>query len=250
MIVIPMVGKSSRFFKAGYEVPKYMLPLAERTLFYHAVSSFRRYFLTDRFVFVVRDEDGVQEFVEEQISLLGIVDYYVCAISGDTKGQAHTVFKGLERESLDQELYIFNIDSIRFDFVKMAGVDHVSGYLEVFEGDGDHWSFVLPCEKVENKVLKTTEKDRVSNLCSNGLYYFSTKGLFDWVFKNAWENKDLVRGEYYIAPLYNQLIDGGRHVAYRVVPASATLFCGTPVEYTMALESEALLKESLGEQSV
>ena len=40
MIVIPMAGLSSRFTKAGYTKPKYMLPLAGKSVFAHSIESF------------------------------------------------------------------------------------------------------------------------------------------------------------------------------------------------------------------
>lgn len=43
-IIIPMAGLSSRFTKAGYILPKYMLYAVDRSLFNVAVSSFEKYF--------------------------------------------------------------------------------------------------------------------------------------------------------------------------------------------------------------
>ena len=44
MIIIPMAGKSSRFFNAGYDIPKFMLPLSKSNVFREAVKSFKKYF--------------------------------------------------------------------------------------------------------------------------------------------------------------------------------------------------------------
>ena len=55
MIVIPMAGLSSRFTKAGYDKPKYMLEAFGRSLFWHAVSSFSNYFDSEDFLFIARD---------------------------------------------------------------------------------------------------------------------------------------------------------------------------------------------------
>ncbi len=52
MFVLPMVGLSSRFFDAGYTLPKYQLPLHGRTVFAHVVDSFRDYFDSDEFLFI------------------------------------------------------------------------------------------------------------------------------------------------------------------------------------------------------
>lgn len=54
MIVIPMAGMSSRFFKAGYTQPKYMLEAHGQTLFEHSVNSFAAYFASTPFLFIVR----------------------------------------------------------------------------------------------------------------------------------------------------------------------------------------------------
>lgn len=44
MFIIPMAGLSSRFFKAGYNKPKYQLMLGKETVFSWAVKSFEKYF--------------------------------------------------------------------------------------------------------------------------------------------------------------------------------------------------------------
>ena len=41
MILIPMMGKSSRFYNAGYKVPKFMLPVGKSNLFKETVLSFK-----------------------------------------------------------------------------------------------------------------------------------------------------------------------------------------------------------------
>ena len=44
--IIPMLGRSSRFFNEGYSVPKYQLQLSDKSTFFHAISSFEKYFKT------------------------------------------------------------------------------------------------------------------------------------------------------------------------------------------------------------
>lgn len=63
MIVIPMAGLSRRFRDAGYDVPKYRLELHGQTVFARAVGSFRSLFDAEPFLFIVREEPGVAEFV-------------------------------------------------------------------------------------------------------------------------------------------------------------------------------------------
>ncbi len=71
MIVIPMAGLSARFTAAGYDRPKYMLPLGGRPLFDHAVGSFARYFSDVPFLFVFREVAGTHAALAERVAALG-----------------------------------------------------------------------------------------------------------------------------------------------------------------------------------
>lgn len=227
MFLIPMAGRSSRFYNAGYSVPKYRLMLAGGSVFDQAVGSFAAYFETDFFRFVVRADDGAADFVPDAARRLGIRDFDLLVLERETAGQAETVSLGLAGLSAQEPVYIFNIDTFRPGFRKACqGCD---GYLEVFEAPGDHWSFVEPGP--DGRVLRTTEKDRISNLCSDGLYYFRTPALFEDAYIQARESGASVKGEYFVAPLYNHLIGAGRDVRYTVVPRQEVILCGTPAEY-------------------
>jgi hypothetical protein len=77
-----------------------------------------------------------------------------------------------------------------------------------------------------------TEKERISELCSNGLYYFASLSTFASALKSYRLKHSGVKGELYVAPLYNELIECGMLVTYKLVPASEIGFCGVPDEYT------------------
>lgn len=228
MIVIPMAGLSSRFFKEGYLLPKYMLDVNGITLFEWAVSSFSNYYKTDHFVFIILAHYDTESFVREQVEKIGIVSYEIVILNEVTKGQAETVYKGICHYTNDDQLYIFNIDSRLNNFNKVDDLNNIEGYLEVFEGEGEHWSFVLPGRN--NEVLKTTEKERISNLCSNGLYYFKSSAQFKHHVER--EVEIYAGAEIYIAPLYNYYIQNSQSVIYKKVLKDDIEFCGTPQEYT------------------
>lgn len=227
-----MAGLSSRFFKAGFKKPKYMLPLGETFVFNEAIKSFKIYFSTDLFLFIIRDEKEVLDFVSNRCKELGVLNYEIAVIDFDTRGQADTVNEGLgiiNKHLSNEEVYIFNIDSIRLNFKKpsFSFLKNISGFLEVFEGEGNHWSFVDPVDL--EIVNKTTEKIRISNLCSNGLYYFNTVLEFKQCFRKMELENDY--NELFVAPMYNFLIQEKKIVKYIKVDARDTLFAGTPKEY-------------------
>lgn len=229
MIVIPMVGLSSRFFKTGFTKPKFQLDLAGQSVFAHAVRSFEHYFKSDRFLFVTRTDYQTPAFVKRELDKLGVDDYVVKSLSHDTRGQAETVSLGLGDTSDDEPIYIFNIDTFRYRYRKPDFVGSCAGYLEVFEGEGDHWSFVEA--DAAGNVVRTTEKERISSLCSDGLYYFRQRADFESALEHARRSGSTVKGEYYIAPLYNRLIETGATVKFDIVDSENIDFCGTPDEF-------------------
>ena len=235
MIVIPMAGLSSRFFKAGYELPKYMLQAHGESLFDHSVKSFQAYFDTTRFVFIVRDVFDTPEFVKQRADALNIKDYDIVILTEETRGQAETVTLGLNNyRNSNEPITIFNIDTFRPGFIYPDLKQLGDGYLEVFRGTGDNWSFVRPISESTTQVDLTTEKNPISDLCCTGLYHF--KNIQDYfkaydyylsIPQEQWE-----KGELYVAPLYNYLISLESKIHYHEILRSEVIFCGTPDEYT------------------
>lgn len=234
-IIFPMAGLSSRFSKAGYKKPKYMLDIDGNTVFYHAVNSFKNYFQECTIVFVYRNMQNTKEFIKNECNTMGIRNYKAIELDFETEGQAHTVELGLRKASIpkNESILIFNIDTFRPNFTLPTELDFkkIDGYLEVFEAEGEQWSFVLPENKMSNKVVKTAEKERISSLCSSGLYYFKKTGDFLNVFDEIVKKNDRSKNEYYIAPMYNYLIREGKDIRYSKITLDEIVFCGTPVEY-------------------
>lgn len=239
MIVLPMAGESSRFARAGYALPKYRLLLHGHTVFAHALGSFADYFATERFLFVCRNTPGTPDFVQSECARLGVPQHNVevVALDAATAGQAETVAAGLRRAgvSANEPLTVFNIDTFRPGFqhpalVEGAGVD---GYIEVFTGEGEAWSFVRSAATDGGKVLEVAEKRRISNLCSDGLYHFRSAALFLSLYAEAEfvDPAQLQGGERYVAPLYNIAISRGLDIRYVLVASDRIRFCGTPEEY-------------------
>lgn len=235
-----MAGQSLRFAEAGYTLPKYMLQLAGRTLFEHSVSSFRKYFQTERFLFIALGS-GFDEarFIIETAGRLGIDRMDTVVLDRPTRGQAETVFLGLARANIpDQPIAIFNIDTFRpgFSFPDHFYGEKIDGYLETFIGSGANWSNVVPAGN-GGRVASTAEKQNLSKFCCTGLYYWASSGKFcDYFRETATIPVQEIQGhEYYIAPMYNRLIADKGDVRFTVVDKNDVVFCGTPDEYEALL---------------
>lgn len=232
-IIFPMAGLSSRFTKAGFTLPKYMLYINNESLFRLAVESFENYFDTTRFVFIARDVYDTKQFVTEECKLLGIKDFSVVILDTPTRGQAETVQKGIEGANIngDEDILIFNIDTFRPGFIFPKEISNWDGYLEVFEGNGANWSYAKTESETSTRVIETAEKREISTHCSTGLYYF--KRVSDFI--RAY-NENLVKPingipELYVAPLYNFLIRDGKNIHIVITSRESVIFCGVPQEY-------------------
>jgi len=233
MIVIPMAGLSKRFVDAGYDRPKYMLPLAGKTVFDFAIESFRLYFDDTSFLFIGRDVAGTAAFIKYACESLGLRKPLIVMLDAPTAGQAETVELGLQQVGVDVEtpVTIFNIDTFRpsFSFPNEDWWPRSDGYLEVFRGTGLNWSYVRPSPMESGLVLETTEKRPISDLCCTGLYHFRSAREFHAALTQ--ERASPTSAELYVAPLYNHLIRSGMRIHYKILDREEVVFCGVPAEY-------------------
>lgn len=236
-----MAGLSSRFLKAGYETPKYRLPLRGGFVFDYAASSFEPEFTRQTFVFVYRETGGVEEFVRARAAALGIASVELVCLDRETAGQAETVELGLNGMSTEtgEPMTIFNIDTFRRPGAVVSGVrPDLAGWLEVFRGSGDNWSFVEPAAEA-GLAQRTAEKVPISDLCCTGLYHFANAGLFRQAL--ASERAQPGASELYVAPIYNHLISADARIGYGIVAREDIAFCGVPQEYEDLRDDEGRL---------
>lgn len=233
-----MAGKSARFYAAGYDIPKYMLPFEGETLFHWSLRTFHRYFSNTHFRFILVGGGEVEDFVASSITALGIHNADIVTLPSATRGQAETVFLGMDTADKDP-LLIFNIDSRLEDYTFPANLPiEAKGYLDVCQLDGDHWSFAET--DTYGRVTRTAEKQRISNLCSTGLYWFAEAQLFRRCFEGAlteFEAGRTLQNELYVAPLYNKIIRDSEKVFAIERDIGTVSFAGTPAEYAMLLQT-------------
>lgn len=236
-----MAGLSQRFIKAGFTLPKYMLYVKDKSLFNLAVCSFEKYFKNCDFIFIARDLFDTKTFIEKECTLLGILNYKIVLLEQPTSGQAETIYLGLNKAFIKAEepILVFNIDTFRPGFTFPENLREWDGYLEVFFGDGANWSYAKTDSSYSTKVIKTAEKIQISNYCSTGLYYFKSAHLFNAAFqKDILISINETGKEFYVAPLYNILIEEGGNIHINLIKKDEVQFCGIPAEYYTYLKQK------------
>ncbi len=238
-IIITMAGLGTRFRKAGYEMPKYMIKARGKTLFEWSMDSLLGYHgHVSKYVFVVRREDGAADFIREQSRRYGIQQVEVVEIDHMTDGQATTCMLAIPFCNPEESVLIYNIDTYvepyEMKYEDLAG----DGHIPCFHGKGDHWSFARL--DTEGRVAEVREKVRISDNCTLGAYYFSSAELYQRMYEEYYaDDSRMEKNEKYIAPLYNYMIEKGLSVTISLVDERKVHVLGTPEELQEFLKGEA-----------
>lgn len=234
-LVMPMAGESSRFFDAGYDVPKYMLEAKGKTLFEYSLESLPLPLVSNViFIFLKsHDEDwNVHNFILDKTDQYEFSRELVC-LPNKTDGQAQTCLQSEPYVDSSDDLIIYNIDTY-FESPDLASklIDprkKRDGIIGAFHhrSDDEKWSFASVDSDMV--VQSTAEKQKISNYALTGLYHFTRSEDFFNVAKRHVEKSLKNKGEYYVAPMYNDLIENGREFVLDVCERFHPL--GTPEDY-------------------
>ena len=179
-VIVTMAGEGARFKKAGFCAPKHMILVKGKTLFEWALISLTNFF-DNKFIFVARKSHKTSGFIKEKCSTLGINDMQIKEIDYLTKGQADTVMEAEEQiADLGEEVVVYNIDTYVEAYELKQEDIKGDGWVPVFETEGVRWSFVR--FGADFRVTEMTEKIRISEYGTIGLYYFKSFNLFKYAY--------------------------------------------------------------------
>lgn len=233
-----MAGRGSRFYDAGYTVPKYEIIAHDRSLFEWSMLSLKNFLTPDsRVIFVCLEENKSSNFVLHQTKGLGLTDVHVIELKELTDGQATTAYLSRDLWMSEWPLLIYNIDTyVKPDALKPSDIRPGSeGWVPCFRVPGEHWSFVKL--GADGWAVDLAEKQRISDHASIGLYWFSRASRYIKLYDRFFSCQDnLVRGERYIAPLYRQLIAEDGKISILNLNLLDVHVLGTPTELDWFLQ--------------
>lgn len=232
--VLPMAGASSRFFKEGYEKPKYMIDAKGKTLFEYAIESLPLT-LVDKFVFIYLNDHkkwNVEKFLIKRSKKYDL-NFELVGLNEMTEGQAQTVLKAKPYLNSKDGLIIYNIDTY-FDSTtirqrlegKIKRGDGIIGAFRLHK-DESKWSFAELDE--DGFVKRTKEKEKISNLALTGFYHFTKAQDFFNIAEDKVRRSQKSKGEFYVAPMYNDLIENDKNFVVDIAENFVPL--GTPTDY-------------------
>ena len=194
-IIIPAAGRGSRFVGSEFDKPKPLIEWDGKNMIEHVIENFST------------EGNSIFLLCREHHKIL-IEGCNIMTIDYTTDGPA--ISAALFRESIDmeEELIITNCDQIILDWDKEKFLTHARNYdaaLGCFISTEPHNSYVRV--DGENLVVEVKEKEVISNIATNGLHYWKKAKYFFDSLDEMVTRKDTTRGEYYVAPSYNYLIE-------------------------------------------
>jgi HAD superfamily hydrolase (TIGR01509 family) len=232
-VLIPMAGAGSRFSAAGYTFPKPLIDVNGKPMIQMVVENLN---IDANFVFVVQKEHREKYNLDTLLNLIA-PNCKVVEVDGLTEGAACTALLAKEFINSDAPLFFANSDQfVEWDsnefFYKMNETD-ADGGIVTFKATHPKWSFA----KIDDNgiVTEVAEKNPISDLATVGFYYWKHGSDFVKYAEQMISNNVRVNNEFYVCPVFNQAIDGGKVIRTFDVPKMWGT--GTPEDLKHYLEN-------------
>lgn len=225
--VIPIAGAGQRFKDIGVVSPKWSLKIDNVPILELAIRSLPLESADTLTIILLREHQKAAEKIVNEIHGMPIVPELV-TIPEIQNGQALTVLKAIKLSAVieNSNLVIWCGDCFILNN-SFANIPRLGNWLTTTRLSGDHWSFA----RVDNGVVvETSEKKRISDNASVGLYGFQDKNAFENAIN--YRKTEKPDSEIYVAPLYNALIKLGQEIRIHEIGAEDFVSAGTPEEIT------------------
>lgn len=218
-ILIPLAGKQSFFPEADYPYPKPLIEINGRTMIERVVENLKAINAEKRFIFIVNSADCRKYHLDNTLQLLTDGEALVLQIDKETKGAACSALLAIDHIGNDSPLVICNADQI-FDCDLGQIVENFLSFdagVITFDSVHPRWSYA---ELDQNAFLtQATEKNPISKHAIAGFYFFK-KGIDYIAGACRMISKDAhVNGNFYVAPVMNELVLQGLKIRAIQVPA-------------------------------
>lgn len=235
-IVIPMAGRGSRFQEAGYTFPKPLIDVNGKTMIEVVIDNLRPT-CEHRFIFICQREHFAKYDLYHILQNATKNKFEVVQINGITEGAACTVLTAAQYIDNDDDIFIANSDQfidIKIDdFISAGRENKKDGLIMTFKASHPKWSYARVDEN--GKVLETAEKKLISDKATVGIYYFGKGSDFVRGAKQMIEKDIRTNNEFYVCPVYNELILEDKNVYVYDIPVEEMHGLGTPEDLQVFL---------------
>jgi NDP-sugar pyrophosphorylase family protein len=213
-IVLPIAGRGSRFVEAGYTLPKPLIPIHGAPMIEVAVNNVRPR-QPHHFTFVALQEHldrlGMCETLERLAPGCTIIP-----VAQVTEGAACTVLLAREVIDNDDSLMLANsdqwVDVEINDYLAEMERENADGLIMTMWADHPKWSYVGLDDS--GRVTRVVEKEVISNEATVGIYNFRRGRDYVRAAEQMIAKNLRVNNEFYVAPVYNEMIEWEAKIDY------------------------------------
>ena len=236
-IVVPMAGLGSRFAKAGYSLPKPLIEVHGVPMIQLVINNITPT-RPHRFIFICQNTH-IAEFDLRRKLAQWAPGSTTIGIDGVTEGAACTVLLARDLIANGDALMIANSDQFVDCSIDayLADLDarKLDGLIMTMWADDPKWSYAAL--DIDGMATEVVEKRVISNHATVGLYNFARGGDFVAAVDAMIAADQRVNGEFYVAPVYNQMIAAGARIGvYDIGHEAAGMYgLGIPADLDLFL---------------
>lgn len=208
-----MAGEGSRFRNAGWTTPKPLIELNGKPLFVRAIESVKVDGAPMKYSLIVRqehiDEYGIDKGIREILP-----DAMIYSVEKTTRGAVETCLIAEDGIADDDAVVVMDCDlEFRSEAYKriieeaLKNEDATGGALVSFDSDEPKYSYAELDES--GNVVRTAEKEVISNHALCGAYFFASGKEFKDVAHRLLNEPVMLKPEFYVSLLYNYLLAKG-----------------------------------------
>jgi len=239
-IIIPMSGIGKRFIDAGYLDPKPLIEVDGYPIIEHVVNLFGR---PDNVIFIC-NEVHLKETDMTKILKRISPNCKIYPVSNENRrGPVHAISQIFDEIDDNEEVIVSYCDyGTEWDyekFLKDTRKCNSDGAIPCYTGfhphmlGGDNYAFVKMYgdKAVDIQEKKPFTKDKMSELASNGTYYFKNGKIVKKYFDRLIARDINLNGEYYVSLVYKLLMEDNLLVTTFLI--DKMLQWGTPYDLSI-----------------
>lgn len=232
-VLIPMAGAGSRFEEAGYTFPKPLIEVDNKPMIQVVTENLN---IEANYIFIVQKKHYEKYNLYTVLNLIK-PDCTIIQTDGVTEGAACTTLLARKYIDNDDPLVIANSDQFVewnsnnvFYAFSTEGID---GGILTFKSTHPKWSYAKLDDN--NFVSKVAEKQPISDNATVGIYYWSKGRDYVSCADEMIEKNIRTNGEFYVCPVFNQLIERGGKIRIKNIDKMWGL--GTPEDLNYFLNN-------------
>lgn len=232
-----MAGAGSRFVQAGYTFPKPLIEIGGKPTIQLVIENLKPN-LPHKFIFICRKEHYDKYSLHEIFTNLTGGNFECLCLEALTQGAACTVLTATKFINNENDLLIANSDQIVDidinDYLRFSRESNADGTIMTFDASHPKWSYVR-LDK-DGNVVEVAEKKVISDKATVGIYYFKEGRKFVEAACVMIEKDIRVNNEFYVCPVYNELILAGCTIKIGNIKSEQMHGLGTPEDLELYLD--------------